>query len=118
MNKSIKDILVGCKEVNDLLGGRIFQNVAQLKCRTPYLVYQGIGSSPKNTLDCGAILDHDAHQFVVWDGDSARAEKIRLLVSKELEKSGYFYTGKHPDSFDHHTKLSGRGWDMNFWSDR
>lgn len=101
-----------------LLGERIYPSSAPLSAEVPYLVFQGIGSSPENTLDCGAANENSAFQFVVWHNDIQKAERIRLLASKVLESKQFYYTGKHPDTDDAETKLFGRGWDMNWWSKR
>ena len=99
------------------LGGRIFPNTADLGTPVPYMVFQGIGSDPEHTLDCGAVNENNQYQLVVWHNDIKAAEAIRLRAIKVLEKAGFFYQGKHPDSEDFETKLHGRGWDMSYWSD-
>ena len=99
------------------LGGRIFPNTTDLGTPVPYLVFQGIGSDPEHTLDCGAVNENNQYQFVIWHNDIKVAEAIRLRVIKVLEGVGFFYQGKHPDSEDFETKLHGRGWDMSYWSD-
>lgn len=106
------------RAIDTYLGGRIFSGYASLGTKTPYLVWQGIGSNPENTLDCGAQAEHDVYQFVVWHTNEVEATEIRLLASKALEEIGLYYTGKHPDNRDLQTKLHGRGWDMNWWSGR
>ena len=99
------------------LGGRIFPNTADLGTSVPYLVFQGIGSDPEHSIDCGVVNENNQYQMVVWHNDIKVAEAIRLRAVKVLEKAGFFYQGKHPDSEDFETKLHGRGWDMSYWSD-
>lgn len=99
------------------LGGRIFPNTADLDAPVPYLVFQGIGSNPEHTLDCGAVNENNQYQIVVWHNNIKEAEAIRLRAIKVLEGIGFFYQGKHPDNEDFETKLHGRGWDMSYWSD-
>ena len=103
--------------LNTQLGGRVFPNTAPLKTPVPYLVFQGIGSDPEHAIDCGAVNENNQYQMVVWHNDIKVAEAIRLRAIKVLEKAGFFYQGKHPDSEDFETKLHGRGWDMSYWSD-
>ena len=100
------------------LGGRIYPNPADIGTPLPYLVFQNLGSSPANTMDCGAIDENNKYQFVVWHDDIKKAEAIRLRVSRVLEDFGFFYNGKHPDMQDEGTKLHGRGWSMSYWSSR
>lgn len=100
------------------LGERIYPSTAPNNVDIPYLVFQGMGSSPENTLDCGATNENGSYQFVVWHNDIKEAERIRLMASKVLEANQFYYEGKHPDLEDSETKLFGRGWDMNYWSER
>ena len=99
------------------LGGRIFPNTADLNTPVPYVVFQGIGSNPEHTIDCGAVNENNQYQLVVWHNNIKEAEAIRLRAIKVLEGIGFFYQGKHPDNEDFETKLHGRGWDMSYWSD-
>lgn len=99
-----------------ILGTRIFPNTAGLGTPVPYIVFQGIGSDPEHSLDCGAVNDNNQYQLVVWHNDIQEAERIRSRAVKVLEKIGFFYQGKHPDNEDFETKLFGRGWDMSYWS--
>lgn len=119
MTAPIAKTLKANTELFAKLGDRIFANAAPLKTSVPYLVFQTLSSSPENNLDCGAQNENDSYQLVVWHNDAKAAEDIRILASKALEQVGFFYTGKHPDNEDQQeTKLHGRGWDMNWWSDR
>ena len=118
MTVEIPRALKANSELLAKLGQRIFPGAAPLKTPVPYLVFQGIGSSPEHTIDCGAVNENNAYQFVIWHNDIKEAEAIRLLASNVLEDAGFFYTGKHPDNEDFETKLCGRGWDMSWWSDR
>ena len=99
------------------LGGRIFPNTAELNTPVPYVVFQGIGSNPEHTIDCGAVNENNQYQIVVWHNNIKEAGAIRLRAIKVLEGIGFFYQGKHPDNEDFETKLHGRGWDMSYWSD-
>lgn len=118
MTVEIPRALKADPEVFALLGDRIYPSSAPLKVEVPYLVFQGFGSDPDNTLDCGAVNENNAFQFVVWHTDIKAAEAIRLKASKVLETATFFYTGKHPDLEDTESQLFGRGWDMNWWSER
>lgn len=118
MTVEIPRALKANSELLAKLGQRIFPGAAPLKTPVPYLVFQGIGSSPEHTIDCGAVNENNAYQLVIWHNDIKEAEAIRLLASTVLEDAGFFYTGKHPDNEDSETKLYGRGWDMSWWSDR
>ena len=100
-----------------IFGDRIFLSVADKCTTTPYLVFSGIGSAPENTIDCGAVDENDTYQMVIWHSNPKEAETLRLKVRTLLEKAGFYYNGKHPDSIDTETKLHGRGWDMNWWSE-
>lgn len=118
MTVEISRALKADPTVYSLLGDRIYPNSADIGVEVPYLVFQGMGSDPDNTLDCGAANENSSFQFVVWHDDIKEAERIRLLASKVLEANHFYYTGKHPDNEDAETKLFGRGWDMNWWSER
>ena len=98
-------------------GDRIFLGQADIGTTIPYLVFQGIGSEPENMIDCGAIDDNDSYQMVIWHSSPKEAEDLRLKARIALEQAGFYYNGKHPDSIDTETKLHGRGWDMNWWSE-
>lgn len=98
------------------LGERIFPNTADFGTPVPYIVFQGIGSNPEHTVDCGAVNENNSFQIVVWHNDIEEAEVIRSRAVKVLEKIGFFYQGKHPDNEDFEAKLYGRGWDMSYWS--
>ena len=108
-------------KADDILGpklnGRIFPNTADFNTPVPYVVFQGIGSNPEHTIDCGAVNENNQYQIVVWHNNIKEAEAIRLRAIKVLEGIGFFYQGKHPDNEDFETKLHGRGWDMSYWSD-
>jgi len=104
--------------LDEKLGGRIYPNPADIGTPVPYLVFQGLGSSPTNMMDCGSIDENNRYQFVVWHDDVKEAESIRLKASRVLEDVGFFYLGKHPDMQDEETKLHGRGWSMSYWSSR
>lgn len=105
------------KTIKAEFDGRVFMGVAPFKTPVPYLVFQGTGSAPENTLDCGAIDENDSYQFVIWHNNPKEAESLRLKARKLLENAGFYYNGKHPDTIDPETKLHGRGWDMNWWSE-
>ena len=98
------------------LGERIFPNTADFGTPVPYIVFQGIGSSPEHAVDCGAVNENNSFQIVVWHNDIEDGEAIRSRAVKVLEKIGFFYQGKHPDNEDFEAKLYGRGWDMSYWS--
>lgn len=108
-------------KADDILGPklnrRIFPNTADIGIPVPYVVFQGIGSNPEHTIDCGAVNENNQYQIVVWHNNIKEAEAIRLRAIKVLEGIGFFYQGKHPDNEDFETKLHGRGWDMSYWSD-
>ncbi len=118
MTPQIYKILRENEVLFEKLGDRIYAHEAPLKAKTPYLVWQGIGSSPENTIDCGSQADHDSYQFVIWHTNIPEAESLRFIASKALESNDLFYTGKHPDNRDPQTTLHGRGWDMNWWAGR
>lgn len=98
-------------------GDRVFLGQADIGAAVPYLVFKGIGSEPENTIDCGAIDENDTYQMVIWHSNPKEAEDLRLKARKLLENAGFYYNGKHPDTIDPETKLYGRGWDMNWWSE-
>lgn len=100
-----------------VFGDSIYLSEAPLDAQTPYLVFQGTGSTPENTIDCGVIDENDSYQFVIWHSNPKEAEALRLKARIALEQAGFYYNGKHPDSIDAETKLHGRGWDMNWWSE-
>ncbi|MCL6245217.1 DUF3168 domain-containing protein [Acinetobacter sp. ANC 7200] len=98
-------------------GDRVYLSEAPLDVQTPYLVFQGIGSEPENTIDCGAIDENDTYQMVIWHSNPKEAEDLRLKARIALEQAGFYYNGKHPDTIDPETRRHGRGWDMNWWSE-
>lgn len=111
-------ILSAQPELKRLLGDRIFSGSAPTDTKAPYLVWQGIGSTPENSMDCGATDENDSYQFAVW-GHSTQIPQLnflRDLARKALEANGLFYISKNPDGEDLETKLRSRGFDMNWWS--
>lgn len=100
-------------------GKRIFNSSVPDGIEGLYLVWQGVGSAPENTIDCGATNENDSYQFVIWGHKSRipQIEDLRNTARKTLEMAGLYYRGKHPDAQDAETKLLGRGWDMSWWTE-
>lgn len=117
MTAPIAKTLKANAELLAAFGVRIYLSEAPLDTQTPYLVFQGLGSVPEKTIDCGAIDENDSYQFVIWHTSPKDGESLRRKARVLLEQAGFYYNGKHPDSIDAETKLHGRGWDMNYWSD-
>lgn len=110
-------ILSAQPELKKALGDRIFNGSAPVGTKAPYLVWQGIGSTPENTLDCGTTNENDSYQFVIWGHETQipQLNVLRKLARQTLETAGLYYIGKHPDGEDPETKLRSRGFDMNYW---
>lgn len=110
-------ILSAQPELSQSFGERIFNGSAPVGTNTPYLVWQGIGSTPENALDCGTTNENDSYQFVIWGHETQipQLNALRKLARQTLEDAGLYYIGKHPDGEDPETKLRSRGFDMNWW---
>lgn len=110
-------ILSAQPELKKSLGDRIFNGSAPVGTKSPYFVWQGIGSTPESSIDCGTTSENDSYQFVIWGHETQipKLNELRKLARKTLEDAGLYYVGKHPDGEDPETKLRSRGFDMNWW---
>ncbi len=116
----VYDLLYADDFIRSKIGNRIFPTVATKGTKTPYIVWQGRGSAPENTMDCGATNENGSYQFAVWGKGTVDLEAIRKKARLILEANGFYYEGKQPDNIDSSTPdniLYGRGWTMNYWSD-
>jgi len=65
--------------VKALLGNdlRVYEEIAPLNTAVPYAVWQEVGGSAENSLDCPAKTDHVMYQVIVYDTNQKRAYEAR-----------------------------------------
>lgn len=96
---------------------RVYEDLAPLDTPTPYAVWQDIGGTAENNLDCPAEVDHVMYQIMVYDTNQKRAYEAREVIRKSLEKISFILNSRISD-YEKETKLFVRGFDANWFLDR
>ncbi|MDX8160974.1 DUF3168 domain-containing protein [Acinetobacter pittii] len=96
---------------------RVYEDLAPLDTPTPYAVWQEVGGSAENSLDCPAKTDHVMYQVIVYDTNQKRAYEAREAIRKALETQSYILNPRI-SNYETDTKLYSRGFDANWFLDR
>lgn len=107
------------QQVKDILGQeiRVYEDIAPLKTPVPYAVWQEVGGSAENSLDCPAKTDHVMYQMMVYDTDQKRAYQARDVIRKALENHSYVLNPRI-SNYESNTRLFVRGFDANWFLSR
>lgn len=99
---------------NDL---RVYEEIAPLNADVPYAVWQEVGGSAENSLDCPAKTDHVMYQVIVYDTNQKRAYEAREAIREALETQSYILNPRI-SNYETDTKLFARGFDANWFLSR
>ncbi|MPW44803.1 DUF3168 domain-containing protein [Acinetobacter guerrae] len=108
------DVAVKAILGNDL---RVYEDIAPLNTAVPYAVWQEVGGSAENSLDCSAKTDHVMYQVIVYDTNQKRAYEAREVIRKALETQSYILNPRI-SHYENDTKLYARGFDANWFLSR
>lgn len=117
MSLPIEELLEADSVCAKYFKDKIFEDVAPLNAKRPYLVFQDLSGSPVDSLDCAPKTDHISYQVMVWDESISNATKYRALVMKVLQEHSYINNSRI-NLRDLKTDLTGRGFDGNWFFDR
>ncbi len=113
----IFEILASTKAVTDLIDveTQVFEDVAPVKTPQPYVVWQALGGTANENLDCPANSDDVMYQVMVYAVDRGLAYKIRDVVRRAIEQDNHTrILNPSVNDFDFQTKLYVRGFDATW----
>lgn len=105
------------KSIKDLVGDRIYEDIAPDKARTPFIVWQIISGQAMNDLDSPANFDSLQFQVMVYSSNNKEAQDIRNLSRKAIEHRAYILN-PYISNYDPVRKLYAKGYDANYILER
>ena len=96
---------------------KVFEDVAPLGTKQPYIVWQTISGQANNHLDCPSNLDDTQYQLMVYASDAKTAYELRDLCRKALENRSWI-NNPSINHYETDTKLYARGFDANWILER
>ena len=96
---------------------KVFEDVAPLGTKEPYIVWQAISGQANNHLDTPANFDDTQYQLMVYASNAKTAYELRDLCRKALENRSWI-NNPSINQYETDTKLYARGFDANWILER
>jgi hypothetical protein len=100
----------------DVLGDRIYEDIAPEGTKTPYLVWSDLSGEPNTSIDNITNEDDVSYQVMIYDPYQKVASDIRSKVSDVL--TNHSYIDIRIGHYETSTKLFARGFTGNWWVNR
>lgn len=100
----------------DVLGDRIYEDIAPEGTATPYLVWSDLSGEPNTSLDNITNEDDVSYQVMIYDPYQKTAYDIRILVANVL--THFSYIDGRMGHYEPKTRLFARGLTGNWWVNR
>ena len=96
--KAVYGILSANSGVTDLVGTRIFPEIAEQEAATPFIIFQLQSVAPEDTHDGPSKLDEVRFEFLCYADTYEKAAEVAVKVRAALDRVSGTYNGVNVES--------------------